>query len=185
MCPYPGPAFWLFKVVHRPLQETLSIPLFHSFRAMIPAFQEDWPMPKHRGYEWFPLLAFPYNALFQWRSFGRNYRNYDSSGKILGGGSIHMQGGIWLNSEHLFIPQDLPQACPLLFWGPGLQQESSGNSHGKEPQETPVCGWGGRVGQWETTRVPPSPGAHSNLPVRSSSFKRWGMTNVIMQFEIL
>ena len=83
MCPYPGPAFWLFKVVHRPLQETLSIPLFHSFRAMIPAFQEDWPMPKHRGYEWFPPASLPLQCFvsmeifwpklpelwFQWENF--------------------------------------------------------------------------------------------------------------------
>lgn len=79
-----------------------------------------------------------------------NYQNYDSNGEILGGGSIHMQGGIWLNSQHLFIPQDLPQACPLLFRGPGLQQQSSGNSHWGSHRKRLFAAGGGRAGQWET-----------------------------------
>lgn len=109
-------------------------------------------MPKHKGYEWFPLLAFPYNAPFQQEIFWRqNYQNYDSNGEILGGGSIHMQGGIWLNSQHLFIPQDLPQACPLLFLSPGLRQQlwelACVRSHRKH-----LCvAGGGRAGQWEMT----------------------------------
>ena len=36
MCPYPGPALWLFKVVHRPLQETLSIPFIQGYDSSFP-----------------------------------------------------------------------------------------------------------------------------------------------------
>ena len=82
-----------------------------------------------------------------------------------------MQGGIWLNSQHLFIPQDLPQACPLLFRGPGLQHQSSGNSHVREPQESLWLGVEGR----DSGRP-----SNSNLHVSASSFKRRGVTNVIM-----
>lgn len=110
-----------------------------------------------------------------WR---RNYQNYDSNGEILGGGSIHMQGGIWLNSQHLFIPQDLPQACPLLFWALDCGSRALGTHMWGSHRKHLCVARGGRAGQWEMTSA--SITRNSNLHVSASSFKRRGVTNVIM-----